>query len=35
MADLMEIMSKAPSWAPGLPVACEAGYDDNYGDIDK
>ena len=30
--DIVEIMSTAPSWAPDLPVACEAGSADNYGD---
>ena len=29
---IMNEMSKAPSWAPDLPVACEGGYADNYGD---
>ena len=33
--DLLAIMSKGPDWAPGLPVACEGGYANNYGDIDK
>ena len=26
------IMSKAPEWADGLPIACESGVSDNYGD---
>jgi DNA polymerase len=26
------IMSKAPEWAEGLPIACESGIADNYGD---
>jgi DNA polymerase I-like protein with 3'-5' exonuclease and polymerase domains len=26
------IMSKAPEWATGLPVACEAGVGETYGD---
>ena len=26
------VMSTAPAWAPGLPVACEAGVGDNYGE---
>ena len=26
------IMSKAPEWAEGLPIACESGVADNYGD---
>jgi DNA polymerase len=30
--DIVEIMSTAPTWAPDLPVACEAGMADNYGD---
>lgn len=30
--DIVEIMSTAPTWAPDLPVACEAGTADNYGD---
>ena len=30
--DIVEIMSAAPTWAPDLPVACEAGTADNYGD---
>jgi DNA polymerase len=29
---LVEIMSTAPQWAPNLPVACESGQADNYGD---
>jgi DNA polymerase I-like protein with 3'-5' exonuclease and polymerase domains len=29
---LVEIMSTPPAWAPGLPVACESGVADNYGD---
>ena len=28
-------MSKPPVWAPDLPVACEAGYAANYGDVEK
>jgi DNA polymerase len=31
-AKLVEVMSTPPKWAPGLPVACEAGVADNYGD---
>lgn len=31
-ARLIEIMSTPPKWAAGLPVACEAGRADNYGD---
>ena len=30
--DIVAIMSTAPKWAPDLPVACEAGTADNYGD---
>jgi DNA polymerase len=30
--DIEEIMSTPPSWAPDLPVACEAGMADTYGD---
>jgi len=30
--EIVEIMSTPPSWAPDLPVACEAGTADNYGD---
>jgi DNA polymerase len=30
--DIVEIMSTPPSWAPDLPVACEAGMADTYGD---
>jgi len=30
--DIVAIMSTAPSWAPDLPVACEAGMADTYGD---
>lgn len=29
---LVEIMSTAPSWCADLPVACESGYAENYGD---
>ena len=29
---ILDIMSEAPDWAPDLPVACEAGTADNYGD---
>jgi DNA polymerase len=29
---LVEIMSTPPAWASGLPVACESGVADNYGD---
>jgi hypothetical protein len=30
--DIVAIMSTPPDWAPDLPVACEAGVADNYGD---
>jgi len=30
--DIEEIMSTAPAWAPDLPVACEIGMADTYGD---
>ena len=29
---IMKIMSEPPEWAPDLPVACEGGYANNYGD---
>ena len=29
---IMGIMSTAPEWAKGLPVTCESGSGDNYGD---
>jgi len=32
MQQLVAVMSTPPKWAPGLPVACEAGYSENYGD---
>jgi DNA polymerase len=31
-AELIQMMSQPPKWAPDLPVACEAGFADNYGD---
>jgi len=31
-AHIIRLMSQAPSWAPDLPVACEAGRATNYGD---
>jgi DNA polymerase len=31
-AKLEQIMSTPPKWAPDLPVACESGFADNYGD---
>lgn len=30
--DIVELMSTPPAWAPDLPVACEAGMADTYGD---
>ena len=32
MATITGIMSTAPEWAPGLPVACEAKYGESYGE---
>jgi DNA polymerase len=32
MKDIVELMSTPPTWAPDLPVACEAGVADTYGD---
>jgi DNA polymerase I-like protein with 3'-5' exonuclease and polymerase domains len=29
---IMGIMKQAPKWAEGLPITCEGGYADNYGD---
>ena len=29
---IMNIMSQAPDWATGLPVACEGAYGENYGE---
>ena len=31
-AMMEKIMSKSPSWAKGLPLACEAGLGKNYGE---
>lgn len=31
-AKIIRIMSTPPKWAPDLPIACEAGRADNYGD---
>ena len=31
--DLVSVMSTAPWWAPDLPVACESGIAENYGDV--
>ena len=30
LADMLEIMSTPPDWAPDLPLAAEGGYDVNY-----
>ena len=32
MTYIMDVMSTAPKWATGLPVACEANYGESYGD---
>jgi len=32
MAYVIECMSWNPKWAPDLPLSCEAGYGDSYGD---
>jgi DNA polymerase I-like protein with 3'-5' exonuclease and polymerase domains len=29
---IVECMSTRPSWAPGLPITCEAKYGRSYGD---
>ena len=29
---VMEEMSKPPEWGKDLPISCEGGYADNYGD---
>lgn len=31
--DLVSVMSTPPKWAPDLPVACESGIAENYGDV--
>lgn len=31
--DLVSVMSTPPTWAPTLPVACESGIAENYGDV--
>lgn len=31
--DLVSVMSTPPWWAPDLPVACESGIAENYGDV--
>jgi DNA polymerase I-like protein with 3'-5' exonuclease and polymerase domains len=30
---IVECMSKTPDWATGLPIACEAHYGYNYGEM--
>lgn len=30
--DIERVMSTAPSWAPGLPIACESAVGNNYGE---
>jgi len=35
MTKVVDIMSTPPAWAEGLPVACEAGYANNYGDVER
>ena len=32
MAYIIEVMSTAPEWAKGLPVACEANWGYSYGE---
>jgi len=32
---IVEVMSTAPDWAKGLPVACEAHYGHNYGEMEE
>jgi DNA polymerase len=34
-ADVEAIMSKPPKWCADLPVACEAGWAKNYGDVER
>ena len=34
-AKVMTIMSTPPKWCEDLPVACEAGYAKNYGDVER
>jgi DNA polymerase I-like protein with 3'-5' exonuclease and polymerase domains len=31
-AYMLEVMSTPPTWAPDLPVACEADHGENYGE---
>ena len=30
LADMLKVMSTAPEWAEGLPLAAEGGYDTSY-----
>lgn len=32
---IVEVMSETPDWAKGLPVACEAHFGANYGDMEE
>jgi DNA polymerase len=32
LVDIVEVMSTAPAWAVGLPVACEAKHGKSYGE---
>jgi len=32
---IVEVMSEAPDWASGLPVACEAHFGANYGEMEE
>ena len=32
LTDIVGVMSTAPAWAQGLPVACEAKYGHSYGE---
>jgi DNA polymerase I-like protein with 3'-5' exonuclease and polymerase domains len=32
---IVEVMSTPPDWAKGLPVACEAQYGYNYGEMEE
>ena len=33
IAEIVDVMSQPPQWAPELPVACEVGCAENYGDV--
>ena len=35
LAYIVEVMSTPPDWAKGLPVACEAHYGKNYGEMEE